>query len=74
MDPQLQAKLQELDTKIEAIWQSVEKTRKYFQITMWASIMLFVLPLLFALFAIPAAMNSYVGALSGTGLEDLQGL
>ncbi len=73
MEPQLQAKLQELETKVEAIWQSVEKTRKYFQITMWASVILFVLPLLFAAFAIPTAMSSYMDALNASGLEDLQG-
>jgi len=74
MEPQLETKIRELEAKVDAIWTSVEKTRKYFQITMWASLILFVVPLLFAFFAIPAAMNSYIGALSMNGLEDLQGL
>jgi hypothetical protein len=74
MDPQIQTKLHELETKVDAIWQSVEKTRKYFQITMWASIILFVLPLFLAAFAIPTAMSSYMDALNSSGLQDLQGL
>jgi hypothetical protein len=74
MDPQLETRLHELETKIEAIWQSVEKTRRYFQITMWASVILFILPLFFAAFAIPTAMSSYMEAINAGGLQDLQGL
>lgn len=74
MDPQLQAKFQELETKVDAIWHSVEKTRKYFQITLWVTVIFFVLPLLIALFAIPQAMNSYLGSLDVNQFEELQGL
>lgn len=65
MDEQILKKLEEQDAKIEAIYVSVEKTRKYFLITMWVSLALFVLPLVGLLFAIPAFINSYTSALNG---------
>lgn len=64
MDEQILKKLEEQDAKIDAIYVSVEKTRKYFLITMWVSLALFVLPLIGLLFAIPAFINSYLGALN----------
>lgn len=64
MDEQIIKKLEEQDAKIDAIYVSVEKTRKYFLITMWVSLALFVLPLIGLLFAIPAFINSYLGALN----------
>jgi hypothetical protein len=65
MDAELAAKLQEQDAKLTAILESVEKTRRYFQITLWVSVLFFVLPLIGLVFAVPYAMNSYVGALGG---------
>ena len=74
MDTELQEKLKEIDAKIEAIWRSVEKTRKYFQVTLWVTIILFFGPLILLTFAIPSFLNSYLGALSGANIQDLQGL
>lgn len=54
-------KLLGLEQKIDAIYASVEKTRKYFLWTMILSIVFFVLPLIGLAFALPAFMNSYVG-------------
>ena len=48
-----------LEEKIDAIYRSVEKTRKYFLITMWITVILFVLPLIGLLFVIPAFIRSY---------------
>ena len=54
-----------LEAKIDAIYASVEKTRKYFQIVMWVTVALVVLPALGMLFAIPAFINSYSASLEG---------
>ena len=50
-----------LEEKIDKIYNSVEKTRKYFKWTMIITVALFVLPLLGLVFAIPSFMSSYVG-------------
>lgn len=65
MEPNIQNKLTELETKIDAIYVSVEKTRRYFQIVMWVTIVLVVLPFIGLLFAIPAFINSYTATLEG---------
>ena len=59
MDLDMQTKLEAQDAKLEAIYQSVEKTRKYFLIVMWVTIAMVVLPVIGLLFAIPALLSSY---------------
>lgn len=54
-----------LHEKIDAIYVSVEKTRKYFQIILWVTIAMVVLPAIGLLFAIPAFLNSYTTSLEG---------
>lgn len=61
MEPNTDAKLTELEKKIDAIYASVEKTRNYFKWTMIITVALFVLPLIGLLFAIPSFMSNYVG-------------
>lgn len=51
--------------KIDAIYESVEKTRKYFQIVMWVTLAMVVLPVIGLIFAIPAFLNSYTSSLEG---------
>ena len=58
-------KLTALEAKIDAIFVSVEKTRKYFKWTMIITVALFVLPLIGLLFAIPAFLSSYGTSLQG---------
>ena len=58
-------RLVELEAKIDAIYISVEKTRKYFMWTLIISVALFVLPLIGLVIAIPAFMNNYVGSVQG---------
>ena len=65
MEPNIQSKLTELESKIDAIYVSTEKTRRYFQIVMWITIVLVVLPFIGLLFAIPAFIKSYTAALEG---------
>lgn len=65
MEIETQNKIEEMDQKLNAIYASVEKTRKYFLITMWVTIAMVLLPLLGLLFIIPAFINSYAEALNG---------
>jgi len=57
-------KLEEQDKKIDAIFRSVEKTRKYFLAVLIISIVMIVLPLIGLVFAIPVLL----GALQPAGL------
>jgi hypothetical protein len=63
MEEEIIKKLEEQDKKIEAIYKSVEKTRKYFLVTMWISILMFVLPAIGLFFAIPTFLSTYTSLL-----------
>ena len=54
-------KLVELETKIDAVYKSAEKTRKYFMWTLIASAVVFILPLVGLIFVIPQFINSVGG-------------
>jgi len=54
-------KLAEQDKKIEAIYQSVEKTRKYFLLTLIISVVVIVLPLIGILFMMPNFLKIMTG-------------
>lgn len=51
------------EQRLEAIYKSVERTRKYFMWTLIGSAVFLILPLFGLLFAIP----KFLGALSGYG-------
>ena len=51
-------KIADLDKKIDAIYKSVEKTRKYFMWTLILSVLFFIIPLIGLLFVIPQFINS----------------
>jgi len=59
MDTDTWKKLAELEHKVDAIFTSVEKTRRYFLTIMVISVVAFLLPLLGLMFAIPSFMSSY---------------
>ena len=59
-------KLEEQEAKINAIYQSVEKTRKYFLITLIASAAFIIFPLIALIFVIPSFLKTITGA--GLGL------
>ncbi|MBU3968843.1 hypothetical protein KJ991_01360 [Patescibacteria group bacterium] len=65
MDQEIKQKIEKQSVKIDAIYKSVEKTRKYFQITLWIIILLFVLPLVALIFIVPSFLSSYTNALGG---------
>ena len=59
MEQDIQAQLAQQEVKIDAIYESVEKTRKYFLMMLWVTLGAVALPLLGLLFAIPAFMSAY---------------
>ncbi len=68
MEQEIQKKLDEQAAKIDAIYKSVEKTRKYFLTMLWVTLIAVVLPIIGLAFAIPAFLNNYVGSLNGLGI------
>lgn len=58
MDEAILQKIVEQEKKIDAIYVSVEKTRKYFLWTMIITVGTIVLPLIGLLFAIPFFLNT----------------
>ena len=57
MDP-LQQKLELLEQKIDAVYASVEKSRKYILTMVIITIATIAIPLLLAAFVLPAALSS----------------
>lgn len=68
MDTELQKKLEEQGTKIDAIYKSVEKTRKYFLIIVWVTVIAVVIPIIGLFFAVPSFLGNYQNSLSGLGM------
>jgi uncharacterized BrkB/YihY/UPF0761 family membrane protein len=65
MDPETQKALEVLDQKLNAIYESVEKTRKYFLASVIITVVMFVLPLLGLAVAIPVVMSTFSSAYEG---------
>lgn len=61
---QILKKLEEQQKQIDAIYQSVEKTRKYFLWTGIITLVVIIVPLLF----IPFFLGSALQGLTGTGI------
>jgi len=57
--------LDAMQTKLDAIYISTEKTRKYFQVVLWVTLAMVVLPALGLLIAIPVFMRSYTSSFEG---------
>ena len=60
-DSELRLRIDALEKKIDAIYVSAEKTRKYFLGTIIVTIVAFVLPLIGLAFAIPSFLSTYAG-------------
>lgn len=65
MDNQLLERLNAQDQKLEQIYLSTEKTRKYLLIIMGSSLAMIVLPVIFAALILPLVISSYSSALGG---------
>ena len=68
MNEDLQKRIEEQGVKIDAIYKSVEKTRKYFLTIIWITVIAVVLPIIGLVFAIPSFLNTYTSTLTGAGL------
>ena len=65
MEQEILNKLEAQEAKIEAIWQSVEKTRKYFLFTMIASLLMFILPIIGLIIIIPIFLSNLSSSMEG---------
>ena len=65
MEQELFDKLEEQNKKIDAIYVSVEKTRKYFLWTLIITIATVVLPIIALIILLPWLMNTLTSAYSG---------
>jgi TRAP-type mannitol/chloroaromatic compound transport system permease small subunit len=63
----LQVKIDEQQVKIDQMYRSVEKLRRYFKWTMIITLILFVLPLIGLVFALPSFLNNYLGQINSLG-------
>ena len=66
MDQEIKNKLDEQALKIDAIFVSVEKSRKYFLVTMWITALAIILPMIGLAFMGPSFVNSYTEAMQAT--------
>jgi len=64
MDQEIKNKLDEQEAKLNAIYESVEKMRKYFLIAVWVTVLAIVLPLIGLLFAIPSFLKTYTSIIN----------
>ena len=63
MEQEILKKFEEQDKKLDQIYRSVEKTRRYFLWTLIITVVMIVLPLIVLGFVIPIFLNVYVGSL-----------
>ena len=68
MEQEIQKKLDEQSIKIDAIYKSVEKTRKYFLVIIWVTVLAVVIPIIGLVFAIPSFLSNYTSTLGGLGI------
>ena len=64
IDPELEAKLDEIGEKADAAFRAAESVRKYLFWTGVVTVALVVLPLIGLMFAIPSFINSYVNPIN----------
>lgn len=57
MEEELKTRLDAQEKKIDAIYASVEKTRKYFLWTLIATVVAFVLPIIAAIIMVPLMLG-----------------
>ena len=64
----IEKKIIELEEKVDRVYESVEKTRKYFLWTMIISVAVIIIPLIIMMFVLPSFISNYTSSLSGLGL------
>ncbi len=68
MDTELQKKIEEQSAKIDAVYKSVEKTRKYFLMMIWITVLAIVIPMIGLAFVLPSFMSNYSATLGDIGI------
>lgn len=68
MQPDIQKQVEELNRKMDEIYVSVEKTRKYFLWTMVITLVVLVLPLLALMFVVPSFLSNYTDTINTLGI------
>lgn len=68
MEIEIKQLIEAQQQKIDEIYKSVEKTRKYLWWTMIATVAFFVLPLIGLVFVAPSFISSYSSSLNELGL------
>lgn len=63
MEPNVAERLASLETKMDAVLKSSRKVEAYFKWSLIAGVLVFVLPLIGVLFAVPAFLHSYTGTI-----------
>ncbi|MCD6550204.1 hypothetical protein J7K24_01510 [bacterium] len=63
MNEEILEKLKEQDKKLDAIYHSVEKTRRYFLWTFIITIAMIILPLIGLIILLPRVLDIYTGLL-----------
>lgn len=61
--PTPEEKLKEIEEKLNAVLISVEKTRRYFLIIIWITVISVIAPLIGLIFALPSFLDSFAGLL-----------
>ena len=64
MESDLDTRIAALEKKIDAIYVSTEKTRKYILSALIMTVVAFVLPLIGLMFAIPTFISTYSGLMN----------
>lgn len=65
MDQNLENRLKELEVKLDKVYQSAEKTRKYLLWTGIITAAVIILPLIAMAFVLPSLFSTYTEVLSG---------
>ncbi|MCH7529993.1 hypothetical protein IIB50_02650 [Patescibacteria group bacterium] len=65
MEEQILQKIEEQGKKIDDLLQTVNKLRRYFLAIIWITVILFVLPLIAAVFVVPAFLDTYLSSFDG---------
>jgi len=66
MEKDIKKRLDLQDQVLEQIYNSAEKTRKYFMWTLIMSGVMFLIPLIILIFVLPGFISTYISALGGT--------
>jgi type IV secretory pathway component VirB8 len=68
LEQEILKKIEEQGLKIDAIYASVEKTRKYFSMMIWITVLVVVVPMIALAFILPSFLSNYTSTLVDMGL------